>query len=461
MANRNLIQGAALVSTSDMPVDLQNVTNQLIEQDRAAAVQAEAIKNKINSRTASYINRLNSNVDLAGLTPEQQRSITTFLVEKRNAYAEAASEIARIEDPSSDRYLELRDQMNTVQTSFGNLSKQLNAYKEDKVNYLKDFNDGVLSEGNDISSLNTASTIYTDAGNLAIDDSGSLNFWNEQEEGYNAYSEIQKPFLKAFKTADSILSLNEKIYNAGAPLTGARANMVREKLKNAITQGGRQTLMSLATDDFIVEGGLGLKDPALFDPANQDVLKQKVLDGYMQAFSEAANQGVQDKKPKTSRSNSGFTRSLQQDIQLSQEVAERGLGFSQIANIGDVNPEQKSSAIVQELNSVDPTRPGNYITRNEYYKGWLINNEMDDSDESANKFAKQHPKTQQIFLYNPRTRDAQPISANINNPKDLYRLYLRNSNISDKIQNYHLLNYDNYVPSNNEATKGVGSKYNK
>lgn len=460
MADRNLIQGAALVGRSKMPGNIQNVTDQLIRQDEVAARKAEAKKNSINSKTASYINSLNSNVDLAGLTPEQQKSITSFLVDKRNAYASAASEIARIEDPSDPRYLELRDQMNGVQMAFGNLSKQLNAYKEDKVNYLKDFNDGVLSDGNDIGSLSKAANIYTDQGNIAIDDSGSLNFWDEDKGNYDSYSQIQKPFLKDFKTADTILSLNEKIYNAGAPLTGARANMIREKLKNAITKGGRQTLMSLATDDFIVEGGLGLKDPKLFDPANQDLLKQKVLDGYMQAFTEAANQGAEDKKPK--RAGNGFTRSLQQDIQLSQEVASQGLNFSQIANFKGGNTEQKASAIVQELNSVDPTKPGNYITRGEYYEGWLENNEIEDSEQARNQFIKKHPRTQQIFLYDSRKQGPpQPISASINNPKDLYQLYLRNSNISDKAQNYHLLNYDNYVPSNKEAGKGVGSKYNK
>mgnify|MGYP000707638502 CR=1 FL=1 len=50
----------------------------------------------------------------------------------------------------------------------------------------------------------------------------------EDKGNYDSYSQIQKPFLKDFKTADTILSLNEKIYNAGAPLTGARANMIRD-----------------------------------------------------------------------------------------------------------------------------------------------------------------------------------------------------------------------------------------
>ena len=94
---------------------------------------------------------------------------------------------------------------------------------------------------------------------------GDVNtFYDFDKAEYTSYSDIKKPFLKDFKAADDLLNLNETIYSAGHALTGARKNMIRQKVSNLISSGGRDTLLSLASDDFIIEGGLGISDPALF-----------------------------------------------------------------------------------------------------------------------------------------------------------------------------------------------------
>jgi len=68
-----------------------------------------------------------------------------------------------------------------------------------------------------------------------------------------------------------------------------------------ISQGGRQTLLSLASDDFILEGGLGLQDPSLFEVGNEDALKAAVIDGYMNTLKDSAKQGDIDKRPSSGR----------------------------------------------------------------------------------------------------------------------------------------------------------------
>ena len=343
--------------------------------------------------------------------------------------------------------------------SFGNLANELKSYKQDKVDYLKDFDNKLLSEGNDLDALDEASNMYTDKGLLGVSEGGGLVFWNDKKGSYDSYNQIKKPFLKDFKSADAIMDLNSQLYNAGASLTGARRDMVRQKLNNLVSQGGRQTLLSLASDDFIVEGGLGLQDPALFEKGNEDALKQSVLDGYMSALEDTARQGANDKHPTQSSrggSASGLSKAMQEEVNSSTPIVEDALAFSNIGN-AKVDPKQtqdKAAFIAQELNAIDPTKYGNYITRGEYYSGWLEMSDLKDSQEARNKFINKHPRNQQIFLYSPSKGDAQPLNVDINNKKDLYELYLHNSNLSNKAKNFHRSNYDNYVekPGTQENT---------
>jgi lysyl-tRNA synthetase class II len=158
--SQQLIKGEAFARQSAQPT-----WNKAFQERFSAGMQniakinaiKKAEKTAASNKVANYINQLNSDIDLTQLTGPQQNSVTNFLVRERDKYAQAASRIAKIDDPASKEYLDLRDQMNSVQRSFANLAGQLNKYKEDKISYLKDFDDKRISDGNDIGSLKEAS----------------------------------------------------------------------------------------------------------------------------------------------------------------------------------------------------------------------------------------------------------------------------------------------------------------
>ena len=138
----NLVKGAALLGQSKRSTYADAMQRSLQSASQASAIvnaRRQAEKQQINTKVGNYIDNLNSEVDLTQLTATQQLAVTNFLVENKNVYANAASEIARIDDPSDPRYMELREKMNGVQNSFTNLARQVNGYKEDKIAYLKDF----------------------------------------------------------------------------------------------------------------------------------------------------------------------------------------------------------------------------------------------------------------------------------------------------------------------------------
>ena len=155
--------------------------------------------------------------------------------------------------------------------------------------------------------------------------------------------------------------------------------MIRNKLKNMISSGGRDTLLSLASDDFLIEGGLNLQDPSLFDPANQDLLQDAVLNSYMDALIDTAAQGARDKKPARGRGSGGFSGALQDEINLSGPIVESAMEFSNLSQMptgGD-----KSMAVANYINSIDPSakdRP--YISRSEMLQLFMESQDYDEDE---------------------------------------------------------------------------------
>lgn len=448
-----LIAGESLINKAAQPtwdVAFQESFGKGMQAAKAAMAINKAKKDAINNEVAGYINSLNSNVDVSELSGSQQQAITNFLVDNRNEYADAASRIARIDDPSSREYVELRDKMNGIQMAFTNLATQVDSYKEDKISYLKDFESKRISDGNELSTLSESAKMYTDKAELGVGQGGNLVFWNEKNNNYDSYNQMAKPFLKDFGSADQLLQLNEKVYNSGSALVGARKNMVRQKISNMIAQGGRETLLSLASDDFIIEGGLGITDPELFIPGNEDLLKKAVIDSYMNVLVESAAQGARDKRPASTPGSGGFSGALKDEINLSGPVVNSALQFSALSqSVAPEAREQKSRFLVDQINNIDPSRQSPYVTRGEFYNLYLEGNDIEDSEEVRQGFIDQYGNFQ---IYRLNTRDysmTRPVAINTDDPYELYQFYLKNTGMSDKAVNYHLGNYKNYIKQMN------------
>jgi hypothetical protein len=457
--NINLVKGQAILAESK-----NNNWSEALQKGIAEGSQARALanaqeaseKSAISNKVASYINSLNE-PDLTNLTPEQNSAVTNYLVEQRNEYANIAKEISKIDAADNPtEYASLRDKLNGITNSFSNLATQLNAYKQDKLSYLKDFDDKRLSNGNSIGSLAKAAKMYTNEGSIGVGPGGQLAFFDDGAGEYKGYMEINKPFLKDFKSADAILKLNESIYNSGQPLLGARKTMVRSKLKNLINSGGRDTLVSLAADDFLVDGGLNIQDKTLFEPGNEDLLEEEVLSKYMDFLSETAAQGTAIRKPSSKGGQTGLKGAIGDEIKFAQNsVLPSAFDFANLATI-NAAPEQteaKTRAIVNQINSIDPkakTKP--YVSRGELFNLFYEANgdEFDNIDQAKKSFKKEFGNVQ-IFRYNPsQPGESIPLEVNVNNPRELYNFYIKNSDLSSKAKNYFISNLDSYIGSGNE-----------
>ena len=107
-----------------------------------------------------HMNDMKTDMDLTSFSDAETASIRNFLLSERNKYADAAKKIASMEDRTSEEYLSLVDTMNGVNNSFVNLSKQLQAYKKNKIEYATDQLNNSLSKGMDPEQNRQAMIMY-------------------------------------------------------------------------------------------------------------------------------------------------------------------------------------------------------------------------------------------------------------------------------------------------------------
>ena len=211
-----------------------------------------------------------------------------------------------------------------------------------------------------------------------------------------------------------------------------------------VSKGGRDTLLSLASDDFIIEGGLGLQDPALFEVGNDDQLREAVIDGYMNVLSESAKSGQAEKQPKSGGRGGGFNGALKDEISVSGSLVQGAYDFS------NMTPATSSlKEMVNTLNTINPSRPGDYITKDDVYSMFLETYEMDDEPESLAAFKRNYGDSD-IFVASGD--DVVGIPMDISDPRDLHKLYIQSTNLSEKAKNHFIGRYGNKEVENKTVT---------
>ncbi len=452
MADNALIKGAALVGVSKQSTwgdAFQKSLNSTLAVGAKQMAIRQAKKAAINNKVAGYIESLNSEFDVTQLDPTQQSAVTNYLVQQKRIYADTAMRVSSLE-PDHPMYMEGVSQLNDIRNSFTNLAAELNAYKEDKLNYVKDFDNGMLSDGNKIGTLSSASNIYTGESTLGIGKGGALNFWNEDKGEFKSYRQTKKPFLKDFDGANKIMQINENVYSSGKVLQGARKNMIRQQVSQIITQGGRNSLLSLASDDFVVQGGLNLEDPSLFEPENEDLLREEVLNSYMNAFVDSSIQGANDKRPSSGRGTGGYSGAVRDEINLGGARAQEALQLSQTTT-GD------PTSIARTANAFDPTDKNiKYISRAEFYQQYLQGQDAKDDAETQKAFTDMYGNSE-LFRYNYSNPSySRGINVDVNDPQSIYKFYIQNSDFSGKAQDHFINSYpsNNNKPSESNTNSG-------
>jgi hypothetical protein len=302
MANNTLIQGAARVGRSTMPVDVGGAMAKGIGSGISDAVakrkaEQKKLKGESDARVENYLNQIPMGEGIEKIPPAYRDTVNKFLIQGRNEYAELAKQMGDL-NPQDDQYQANVMRMNQIKNSFVNLNKQFEQFVELKDNFLLDKSKGYISNGNKIEDVDFLSKATTDELEVGFTPEGNLVF---NRDGYGIeLSEMPKYFNKA-KAIGPLVELNKSLYTSGTPMTGGYEKATRYQVTSLIREGGREAVLSLATDDDIFEGGLGITDEDLLtNPERADELEKLVIDSWMEMLKSSAQEGYNLKQREAS-----------------------------------------------------------------------------------------------------------------------------------------------------------------
>ena len=297
MANDALIQGEANLRKTQGFVDYGAKLKPEMAAYREANLQAKKENERKVEKIQAGINinmgKMKTDMDLTGLAPDQQTAIKDFLLSERTKYADAANAISKIGDAADPQHAYYTDIMNGVNSSFTNLNKQLDSYKENKVSFADSSKKGLLSNGQNPESFNNLSSVYRLEGEPAemfVAADGNLAF--TANDGDVLYNDLEEPILKDYELAKAYTAKANEMYTSGQELTEVgRKNLM---IDLDIMLQDDNAIKSIISGDFTKEG-LDFSD-VVFDEANPQATRDQVAEIMLQSFTDVASSGYQEKQ---------------------------------------------------------------------------------------------------------------------------------------------------------------------
>lgn len=314
MANQQLIEGELFAATGGLKdggfLDVGGIVGAELEKankgiqagrERARRLikEQETKAKAVDKQIAGYVNKMKSNIDLTGISPEQQKAIQSYLVDQKNEYVKAANEIVNY-SASDPEYMHYADIMNSVNNSFVNLSNTLKTYKTNQAEFIDDFQNNRLSNG-DLLRKKQAGEIYDPLTTFSIEN-GDFVF-NTSDGNKVNFRDFKNPSEKAFETATAIAKIANTVYKAGSKLNPTQAASIRLQLEEAFNTNPN-ALRSIAADGFFTGQPMAIDQKALNDVENTEELQRMVINQLMEGISQSALQGYNDKKARTNTPSS-------------------------------------------------------------------------------------------------------------------------------------------------------------
>jgi hypothetical protein len=265
--------------------------------------EEKAREAKANAKVEKYLNAMPDGIDTSKLPAKYKPGVQEWAKNKQLEFAQLAQQAADLESNGDfTNSIAIKNRMTEIENSFKNVDNQLLQFKSYKDGFLEDSQNGMVSNSVNTTKRDLLSSVYTDEFNMTFSDDGSITFLNE-EGGYVNFDEIPDYTVKNNKGASEILNMNETAYKSGE-MSPSAERIYRMKLQN-ITKS-RDEVLSLATDDFITEGGLGiLDDDLLYNEERTDELRSMVIDTYMDMFKTSSSEGAKVKAAKSNRGSGG------------------------------------------------------------------------------------------------------------------------------------------------------------
>lgn len=237
----------------------------------------------------SYIEKLPQGVEMDKVPGSMRAPISQYLNDSRIRYGTLARQLSKA-PAGSRQYMQMREEMLGIQSSYKNLSNELDNFKNLKQEFITDFDQGIISKGSDTSKLKEL--FSKDDYQIAMNE-GKLNFVME-DGSMMAASSLPSYFNQNSEAVDGLLKLNEQAYKNAKPIDEASDYLYRRQVRQLVAKNGRDGMISLATDQFLDAPLIDIDNPNdpnayLLNEENHDQLRDFLVNNWMSGISEAAN----------------------------------------------------------------------------------------------------------------------------------------------------------------------------
>jgi len=293
MANSSLIHGAANLNPG---IRTQDIKSALDGNRKRAAYDAKAKDEEVQAakaRVSANINKMKGNVDTTGLSENQQALVKDKVLEVKKEYIAAANEIGQV-DKGSDRWIELKDIMDSANTTFANMDKDLGAYKTNAADFLSDV-EGDLLSGGDPDILINATNVYDRDAPFQFGKNGSL-LVSGQDGAFSSYKDFKHPTDKAYPQAKQIMKWAGTLNSAGQAMGVIQQSSMSMQLDEMFMKNP-SSMNSLIADKLIAPGVLDI-DPSFYAGATPIEKREMLVKKIMESLKTVANNSIKVKKDK-------------------------------------------------------------------------------------------------------------------------------------------------------------------
>jgi len=286
-ASAGLIQGAGRAQ-GPIPVDVQSIFQGMSQAAAANRARKEYTRRQTEAKAATYLGAMES-MDM-GVVPETYRGgVEQVLTNFKNQYFETAMALKDTK-PDHPDYLNLKDKLSTINNSIKKVAGTFSDMAKNRKEDLEFISNRDYSAGNNAEKVDFINNVLTGSADMFIDEFGNVSFDNNGN--WTSYDNLPNVAAYDARSFNSILTTLDGASRLNRSLTDSDRTLYKAKLMNIIKSGGRDTAISLGSDDFLVDGGMGLGGEAEYD-ANPEAYKQKLIDSYMNLFENAANDSAQ------------------------------------------------------------------------------------------------------------------------------------------------------------------------
>ena len=419
-----LVEGAGeLYRSQNRPIGVD--ISKTISGVRAGAEKLQAQKRAAldaeESKAANYLGAMEA-MDTGIVPIEYRDKVENSLKVLKNQYYETTMQLKglKTDDPN---YLNLSSQLNNINNSIRKISTTFADLNKNKKTDLEFISGKNYSEGNNPNTIGFLNNVLTGQASMDIDASGNVYFDNNGQ--WTAYENLPDMISYDGQSFGKVLTQLDNVRKYNRNLTDTDKTSLRSQIMNMLKTGGRDTAISLGSDDFIVPGGMGLGGAEVFD-ANPDAYREKIIESYMGLYEQAASEGYKEYQQKLTDQQKSDPKAWQIKLMSDANLAK---GVRQYAKDFFSKGAADPSSIIQYANNL--VKQGNFDTGLNTVKNIIAQDPEtygEPTPENIKKYIKQFNIIPNALYLNQDINKAYPVGSE----EELYQTLLRLNGISPK-----------------------------